>query len=226
MVFVWMKNQKGNKQPEACLNESWKVAFFLAEVQGAGWQHYPFLIDNNCFWLTLRQNGFARTVVTSWFLHFTCTCHHDQFLRIGLEVTPTKHYWLLPIYPLFINRICLKQLFVGVGKRARSAFTADLNTSYEKSEFHVHCRPQVPRLADTLSYIHADKFIQYIEYIQVRSMLYIHCRLGLSSKVGKYIYSINLNEEYIKQVLCSLYAASSRACSQIEACRQCQYVPP
>ena len=48
MVFVWMKNQKGNKQPEACLNESWKVAFFLAEVQGAGWQHYPFLIDNNC----------------------------------------------------------------------------------------------------------------------------------------------------------------------------------
>ena len=65
MVFVWMKNQKGNKQPEACLNESWKVAFFLAEVQGAGWQHYPFLIDNNCFWLTLRQNGFARTVVTS-----------------------------------------------------------------------------------------------------------------------------------------------------------------
>ena len=226
MVFVWMKNQKGNKQPEACLNESWKVAFFLAEVQGAGWQHYPFLIDNNCFWLTLRQNGFARTVVTSWFLHFTCTCHHDQFLRIGLEVTPTKHYWLLPIYPLFINRICLKQLFVGVGKRARSAFTADLNTSYEKSEFHVHCRPQVPRLADTLSYIHADTFVQYIKYIQVRIMLYIHCRLGLSSKVGKYIYSINLNEEYIKQVLCSLYAASSRACSQIEACRQCQHVPP
>ena len=33
------------------------------------------------------------------------------------------------------------------------------HTSYEKSEFHVHCRPQVPRFADTLSYIHADKFI-------------------------------------------------------------------
>ena len=181
MVFVWMKNQKGNKQPEACLNESWKVAFFLAEVQGAGWQHYPFLIDNNCFWLTLRQNGFARTVVTSWFLHFTCTCHHDQFLRIGLEVTPTKHYWLLPIYPLFINRICLKQLFVGVGKRARSAFTADLNTSYEKSEFHVHCRPQYqgwPIHWDTVGR-YMQIHIQYIEYIQVKSMFYIHFRLEL-----------------------------------------------
>ena len=118
-----------------------------------------------------------------------------------------KHEWSIPStsFPLFTNRICLKQLFIGVWKRARSAFTADLNTSYEKSEFHVHCRPQVPRLADTLSYIHADTFVQYNKYIQVRSMLYIHCRLGLSAKVGKYIYSINLNEEYIKQALCSKF---------------------
>ena len=158
---------------------------------------------------------------------YTC-----QFLRIGLEIIQTENmngFYQVQVFPFFTNRICLKQLFIGVWKRARSAFTADLYTSYEKSEFHVHCRPQVPRLADTLRYswqIYADTFIQYIEYIQVRSMLYIHCRLGLSSKVGKYIYSINLNEEYIKQVLCSLYAASSRACSQIEACRQCQHVPP
>ena len=35
IVFVWMKNQKDNKQPEACLlSGPWKVAFFLAEVQG------------------------------------------------------------------------------------------------------------------------------------------------------------------------------------------------
>ena len=59
-----MKNQKDNKQPEACLlSGPWKVAFFLAEVQGAGWQHYPILIDIDCFWLTLRQDRFARTAV-------------------------------------------------------------------------------------------------------------------------------------------------------------------
>ena len=49
------------------------------------------------------------------------------------------------------------------------------HTSYEKSEFHVHCRTQIPRLADTLSYIHADKSIQYIRCNQDSTAIIAVC---------------------------------------------------
>ena len=43
IVFVWMKNQKDNKQLEACLlTEPWKVAVVLAEVQRAGVAALPY----------------------------------------------------------------------------------------------------------------------------------------------------------------------------------------
>lgn len=88
IVFVWMKNQKDNKQLEACLlTEPWKVAW----SSGGGVAALPY---SDWYWLflayTIRQDRFARTAVGGWFLHFIFTCHHNQFLRIGLEITPTK----------------------------------------------------------------------------------------------------------------------------------------
>ena len=84
-----MKNQKDNKQLEACLlTEPWKVAFVLAEVQRAGWQHYPILIDIDCFWLTQLDKIDLRgllLVVEFYILYLL-----GLFLRIGLEITPTK----------------------------------------------------------------------------------------------------------------------------------------
>ena len=60
-------------------------------------------------------------------------------------------------------------------EKKRGLRSLQTHTSYEESEFHVHCRPQVPRLSDTLRYswqIYADTFTQHIKYIQDRNMLY------------------------------------------------------
>ena len=48
------------------------------------------------------------------------------------------------------------------------------HTSYEKSEFHVHCRPQYQGwpIQRYSWQIHADTFTQHIKYIQDRNMLY------------------------------------------------------
>ena len=74
--------------------------------------------------------------------HFRFTWHHSQFLTIGLEIIQTENTngsYQVQVFPLFTNRICLKQLFIGVWKRARSAFTAD---SYKLWKERVSCSLQ------------------------------------------------------------------------------------
>ena len=71
IVFVWMKNQKDNKQLEACLlTEPWKVAW----SSGGGVAALPY---SDWYWLflayTIRQDRFARTAVGGWVLHFIFT---------------------------------------------------------------------------------------------------------------------------------------------------------